>query len=94
MKESLTAMEKKMEEYLLRLEQLRLDDYLRYLEDRKKLFRRHLLLGIARGVGMGIGFTIVSALLVVVIRRLAEHNLPLIGELLAQLAALMQQGGK
>lgn len=91
MKESERLMEKKMEEYIHALERLRLAEYVRYLDDRRKMIRHHLLLGMLRGVGMAVGFTILSALLVVVLKRLAEQNLPLIGDFLAQMVKLVQR---
>lgn len=91
MKESESMMTKKMEEYLLALERLRLADYIRYLDDRRRMVRHHLLAGMAKGVGMALGFTLLSALLVVIIKRLAEHNLPLIGDFLAQIVTVVQR---
>ena len=91
MKESESRMEKKMEEYLLALERLRLAEYLRYLDDRKRMIRHHLVSGMVKGVGMAIGFTLLSALLVIILRRLAEQNLPLIGDFLAQMVKLVQR---
>lgn len=50
-----------------------------------------LLSGIARGFGIAIGVSLVSALFVALIVRLASLNLPLIGEFLASIANIVQQ---
>lgn len=82
---------KKMDEHLQHLERLRLAEYIQYIDDRKRLFRNHFLAGLARGVGMAIGFTVLGAVLVILLRRLAEHNLPLIGDFLAQIVTVVQR---
>ena len=72
------------------MERLRLADYVRYASDRRKLFWSSFLGGVARGVGMAVGFTILGAVLVIVLQRLASHNLPLIGDMLAEIVSIVQ----
>lgn len=91
MKECREDLAKKMEEYLHRMEQLRLAEYLAYVSDRRRLMRNHFLGGLARGVGMAIGFTVLGAALVIFLRHLAEQNLPLIGDFLAQIVTVVQR---
>lgn len=90
MKESEGWMANKMEEYLQRLEGLGLTEYLRYVQDRRRFLRTQFLGGLARGMGMAVGFTILGAVLVVVLKGLAERNLPLIGDFLAQIVSIVQ----
>lgn len=91
MKEWRDDLAKKMDEHLQRLEQLHLAEYLAYAQDRRRLIRSHFLGGLARGAGMAIGFTILGAMLVIFLRHLAEQNLPLIGDFLAQLVTVVQR---
>lgn len=90
MKESGGWMANKMEEYLQRLEGLGLTEYLRYVQDRRRFFRTQFLGGLIRGMGMAVGFTILGAVLVIVLKGLAERNLPLIGDFLAELVSIVQ----
>ena len=90
MKESEGSMAKKMEEYLQRMERLGLAEYVRYAQDRRRFFGTQFLGGLARGMGMAVGFTILGAVLVILLKELAERNLPLIGDFLAQIVAVMQ----
>lgn len=91
MKEWQDDLAKKMEEHLQRLEQLRLAEYIAFVSDRRRLVRNHFLGGLARGAGMAVGFTVLGAALVIVLRHLAEQNLPLIGDFLAQLVTVVQR---
>lgn len=81
----------RLEASVTRLERLRLAEYIAYVDDRRRLLRSQFLSGLARGVGMAIGFTVLGAVLVVLLRRLAEQNLPLIGDFLAQIVTIVQR---
>lgn len=50
----------------------------------------NLLSGVARGFGIAVGFSLVSALFVWLIVRLAALNLPVIGEFIASIANIVQ----
>lgn len=76
------------------MERLRLADYMRYVDDRKRMFWSNFWGGIARGVGMAIGFSVLGALLVWMLQNLARRNLPWIGEVLNYIMeAIRPKGG-
>ena len=91
MKESSRTMAKRMEEHLEHLERLQLAEYLRYVQDTRRLIRAQFIGGLFRGMGMAVGFTILGAVLVLVLRSLAQHNLPIIGDFLAQIVEIVQR---
>lgn len=90
MKESSRLMAKRMEEHLRALEQLQLTEYLRYVQDTRRLMRTQFVSGLFRGMGMAVGFTLLGAVLVVALQALAQRNLPVIGDFLAQIVAIVQ----
>ena len=90
MKESSRLMAKRMEEHLRVLEQLQLTEYLRYVQDTRRLMRTQFVSGLFRGMGMAVGFTILGAVLVVLLQALAQRNIPVIGDFLAQIVAIVQ----
>ena len=90
MKERSRLMAKRMEEHLRVLEQLQLSEYLRYVQDTRRLMRTQFVSGLFRGMGMAVGFTLLGAVLVVVLQALAQRNLPVIGDFLAQIVAIVQ----
>ena len=52
--------------------------------------------GVARGVGMAVGFAILGALIIYMLRSSFLDNLPVIGKIIAQLVRIVQhemQGG-
>lgn len=50
----------------------------------------HFLAGIARGLGMAVGFTILGALVIYALQHVVVGNLPVIGSALADLVRLIQ----
>ncbi len=91
MKEWAAWMANKLDEHIMALERLRLPDYIRFLEDKRRFYRMHLLGGIVRGFGTAIGFTILGAVLVWLLQDLAQRNLPVIGDFLAEIVNLVQR---
>ncbi|MEG0741196.1 MAG: DUF5665 domain-containing protein [Clostridia bacterium] len=82
---------RQIDRWIASMERLRLADYVRYVDDRKRMFWTSFWGGVARGVGMAVGFTILGALLVLILQDLAKHNLPLIGDVLAQIVSVVQK---
>ena len=42
-------------------------------------------------MGMAVGFTLLGAVLVILLQRLAQQNLPVIGDFLAQIVTIVQR---
>ena len=90
MKEIREDLAKRMDDYVRALERLRLPEYLRYLDDRGRFVRTQFVAGLLRGAGMAIGFTILGAIILLALQRLAQQNLPIIGNFLVQLVEFVQ----
>ena len=82
---------RRIDSWIAAMERLRLSDYVRYVDDRKRMFWTNFWGGVARGVGMAVGFTILGALLVLLLQDLARRNLPLIGDALAEIVRVVQR---
>ena len=66
------------------LERMHLDDYLEYVSNRRRMIFNHLLYGALRGLGFTLGFTVLGALAIVLIRHIVVENIPGIGDFLAE----------
>ena len=66
------------------LERMHLDDYLEYVSNRRRLIFNNLLYGALRGLGFTLGFTVLGALAIVLIRHIVVENIPGIGDFLAE----------
>lgn len=66
------------------LERVQLDEYVEYVSNRRRMIRQNILYGLCRGLGFTLGFSVLGALLAVVLRSLVVDNIPLIGGFLAE----------
>ena len=60
------------------------------LGNRKELLKRNLLSGIFKGIGVGIGFYLLTAVLFLILQKIVKLNIPVIGQYLADLLELAQ----
>lgn len=59
--------------------------------DKKQILIRNLLAGISKGVGIGIGFTIITAILILVLQQIVKLNIPVIGQFIADIMDIVEQ---
>lgn len=72
------------------MEKLGLGEYMAYVKNRKQLLWTNFVAGLARGLGMAIGFSVLGAIVILLLQRLAILNLPVIGEFLAEIVRMVQ----
>ncbi|MBQ7455730.1 MAG: hypothetical protein IJS53_04740 [Clostridia bacterium] len=58
--------------------------------DRRRQLRAAFLSGVLRGVGHALGFALAGAAMIALLRPLAQANLPVISDFLAQVVTLVQ----
>ena len=66
------------------LERMDLARYVEHVTNRRRMLVNHLLYGMLRGLGFSIGFTVLGALLVVILRHFFEENIPQISGFIAE----------
>ena len=75
-------MESRLEELIRRLtralERANIEEYMRYSTSWRRQLLVNFMGGMARGFGMAVGFTILGALMVMLLSRLVELNIPII----------------
>ena len=91
MKDRESLLIRQIDRWLEAMERLQLAEYVRYVDDRRRMFWTHFWSGVVRGLGMAVGFTILSAVLVWILQDLARRNLPLIGDALAEIVNVVQR---
>ena len=74
----------RIERLLDTLERMRLDEDVEHLSSRRRLIFDNLLYGVCRGLGFTIGFSVLGALIAVLLRNVVVDNIPLIGGFLAE----------
>ncbi|MDF9408067.1 DUF5665 domain-containing protein [Pelotomaculum isophthalicicum JI] len=72
------------------IEKMKLAEYVKLLEQPWRLMYVNFIAGLARGVGIAIGFTILGAVVLYFLRILVMLNLPLIGNFIAEIVRMVQ----
>ncbi len=73
------------------MEQARIAEYTELLLKPWRMIWLNILSGIARGVGIAIGFTVFAATIVYVLQWLNLLNLPIVGDYIADLVRVVQR---
>ncbi|MDA8234307.1 MAG: DUF5665 domain-containing protein [Clostridia bacterium] len=88
--ERLNFLSGKLEELGLAMEKMKLAEYVELLNRPVRLLYINFIAGVARGLGMAVGFALLGALAIYLLKRLAILNLPVIGDFIAQLVRIVQ----
>ncbi|MBC8016230.1 MAG: hypothetical protein H7X79_10875 [Sporomusaceae bacterium] len=79
-----------LEKLVSHLESLRIAEYMDLLERPVKLILINFIAGIARGLGIAIGATLVFALLLNFLRQIILLNIPGIGGFIAEIVSIVE----
>ena len=78
-------------ERLLRiLEKKNIDELVYLLGTKREIAKRNFIAGIFRGFGIGIGVTIISAIIIYLLQRLVRLNLPGIGKFINDIIEIIE----
>ncbi|SHE34746.1 DUF5665 domain-containing protein [Desulforamulus putei] len=72
------------------MEKMKLAEYVALLEDTRRLLWVNFISGIARGLGIAVGFTVLGAVILYFLQKLLLLNLPVIGGFIAQIVQMVQ----
>lgn len=84
------ALREKLEELSLNLERMKLAEYVDLLNRPGRLLYINFISGLARGVGIVVGFAILGTVLLLVLKRLLMLHLPLVSSFIAQVIRLVE----
>ncbi|AFV11514.1 putative membrane protein [Thermacetogenium phaeum DSM 12270] len=84
------ALKQKVDELSLNLERMKLAEYVELLNKPKRLLLINFISGVARGLGIAVGFTLLGALVLFILQRLVVLNLPVVSDFIATLVRLVQ----
>jgi len=84
-----TSLEARVDKLAEAVEKMKIAEYVEYLSNTRRMLTTNFLAGLARGLGMAVGFTILGAVVVYILRRLVLLNLPLIGDFIAHIVRLV-----
>lgn len=81
----------KIDQLIISMEKMQIAEYVQYLKNIKKMLLINFFAGLARGFGMAIGFTLLGAIALYILQKVAYENLPIIGDFIAEIIKIVQQ---
>lgn len=87
---SIDALKDRIEQLSLNLERMKLAEYVELLNRPWRLFYINFLSGLYRGLGIAVGFTLLSAVILIILQRLVVLNLPGVSSFIAEIVRLVQ----
>lgn len=89
-KGAIATLIRKLQDAIAAFEKANLAEFIELFNRPARMLYLNFLAGVARGFGVAVGLTLVSALFVAMIVYLARLNLPVIGEFIAEIARIVQ----
>lgn len=83
-------LKKQLEELNKKIEISKLNEYVLLMGDTKRLLWKNFISGISKGVGTGIGFTILGAIVLIILRKIVLLNIPVIGRYLKDILDIVE----
>ena len=65
-------------------------DLMELLGNSKKFLFRNFLSGIIKWIGTGIGFTILTAIIIIILQRIVTLNIPVIGKYISDIVEIVK----
>lgn len=87
-------LEKKIDKLLKIFSRKEFVDFLEIMIDTKKIFWRSFIMGIAKGIGAAIGFSVLGAIIIYLLKCLVTLNIPIIGQLLSDIIKATEESMK
>lgn len=83
-------LESRLQNISLMLEKAKIGDYVTMMTKPKTMLFNNFIAGLARGFGMAVGFTILGAVVVYLLRQAVLLNIPIIGTFIAEIVRIVQ----
>lgn len=88
--EAVRTLSRQLAEYSQHIQNLNIAEYVELVRNPRRMFVLNMISGIGRGFGIAIGFTLLGAAVLVLLRHLVMLNLPHIGGFIAELVRIVQ----
>lgn len=75
----------------LAMDKMNIAEYVEFLRNPRRIIYVNFLGGLARGFGIGIGATVLAAVFLLILSRLVQLNLPVIGRFIAEIVRIVSE---
>lgn len=75
----------------VKLESTNFMNYIEYINNGKKVIWRSFVMGLARGLGAAVGFSLLGAAAIYVLQLVSESNLPYIADFIGRIIEIIER---
>lgn len=72
------------------VESKNIEEIIYILGSKKEIIKRNFIAGIFRGIGIGIGVTVITALIIYILQKIVRLNLPIIGKYIYDIVEIVE----
>jgi hypothetical protein len=90
-REVIRRLSERIDQLSYNMEKAKIVEYVNIMQDPKRLLVLNFIVGLARGLGIAVGFSILGAVAIYFLRRLVMLNLPLIGDFIAEVIKIVNR---
>lgn len=87
----INKLSKKIDKLAKKLEAKTIAEYINLKIDTKELIWKNFVSGISKGIGIAIGFTVLGAIAIYLLRKVVMLNLPVIGAFVREIMDIVEQ---
>lgn len=73
-----------------KIEEAKVKEYVELMGNTKKLLWKNFIAGISKGIGSAIGFTLLGAIVLIILRKVVLLNIPIIGRYLKDILDIVE----
>ncbi|MEC9487976.1 MAG: DUF5665 domain-containing protein [Halanaerobium sp.] len=88
--EYLRGIEDKVDKIAEGMNKFGIAEYIELLRQPRKMIFLNFIYGMARGLGIAVGATVLGAVLLAILFKMGELNLPIIGQFIARIVRIVQ----
>ena len=85
-------LEVNIEKLLEILENKNIQELIYVLDNKKEIAKRNFIAGVFRGIGIGIGVTLITSIIIYFLQKLVRLNLPIIGKFVTDIVEIVLNG--
>ena len=91
LRKKINKLSKKIDDLAKKIEAKSMFEYIELTMDTKKLIWKNFVLGISKGIGIAIGFSILGAIAIYLLRQVVMLNLPVIGAFIKEIMDIVEK---
>ena len=86
----INKLSKKIDKLARKIEAKNIKEYVELVGDTKSLIWKNFVQGISKGIGIAIGFTLLGAIAIYILRQVVMLNLPVIGAFIKEIMDIVE----